>query len=57
MLNEVIMLSTNNTINTVMINETRPRVRKLIGKVNNLKIKPIVALARAIRMEAIMALP
>ncbi|MNY37979.1 hypothetical protein D3C86_1725720 [compost metagenome] len=51
------MLSTNNTINTVMINETRPRVRKLIGKVNNLKIKPIVALARAIRMEAIMALP
>lgn len=40
-----------------MINENKPKVRKLIGKVNNLKINPIVPFASAINMAAIIADP
>lgn len=40
-----------------MINENKPKVRKLIGKVNNLRINPIVPLASAIKMAAIIADP
>jgi hypothetical protein len=36
-LNEVIRLSTNNTISTLIIRPTNPRVRKLSGKVSNLR--------------------
>ena len=52
----VIRLSTNKTINTVIIKDISPSVRKLIGKVNNLKIVPMVAFARAISTPAIIAL-
>ncbi|MNR68944.1 hypothetical protein D3C85_1938410 [compost metagenome] len=56
-MNPVIQLSTNKIINTEIIKETKPKVRKLSGKVNILKINPIVALAKAIKTAAIMALP
>ena len=55
-LKPVIKLSTNNIINTVMINEIKPRVKMFNGKVKILKINPIVALAKAIRTAAIIAL-
>jgi ribosomal protein L30/L7E len=55
-LNEVIMLSTKRIINTVIMKDTRPSVKKLIGKVKSLKMKPIVALASAIRTAAPRAL-
>jgi len=50
------MLSTRRIISTVMIKDTRPSVKKLIGKVNNLRINPIVAFASAIKIAAIKAL-
>ena len=53
----VIMLSTNKIINTVMMKEHNPRVRMFKGRVNILKINPMVAFARAIRSAAIIALP
>ena len=55
-LKEDIMLSTKRIIKTVMINDTRPNVKKLIGKVSSLKIKPIVAFANAINTAAPSAL-
>lgn len=50
-----ISLSTNKTIKTVMIKDTKPKVKKLIGKVSSLKIVPMVAFANAMRTPAIMA--
>lgn len=55
-LNVSIRLSTNKTISTVIMKETRPSVRKLIGKVKMRRMVPIVALARAIKSPARMAL-
>jgi len=55
-LKPVINLSTSKTISTVIINETKPNVIKLIGKVNILKMVPIVALAIPISIPAINAL-
>lgn len=56
-LKDVIKLSTNNIINTEIIKDIKPSVRKFTGKVNTLKIKPMVALAKPTKMATIMALP
>ncbi len=55
-LNPVIILSTNNTINTVIMNDISPSVRKLIGNVRIRNIVPMVAFAKAINIPAIVAL-
>lgn len=54
-LNPSIILDTNKTINTDIIKDINPRVKKLMGKVSILKIKPIVELANAISIAAIIA--
>lgn len=51
----LIMLSTNKIISTVMIKDTRPSVRKLMGKVKMRKIVPIVALANEMSTAATIA--
>lgn len=48
--------STNKTISTVMINDIKPKLKILIGKVKSRSIVPMVALAKAIRIPAMMAL-
>lgn len=53
--NPSIILDTNKTINTDIIKDINPRVKKLMGKVSILKIKPIVELANAISIAAIIA--
>lgn len=55
-LNPVIILSTNNTINTVIKNDIRPSVRKLIGNVRMRNIVPMVVFAKASNIPAIVAL-
>lgn len=55
--NPVNHLLTNKIINTLMMKETRPKVRKLSGKVIILRINPMVALASAINMAARSAVP
>lgn len=47
--NPSIKLSTNKIIKTVIIKDINPKVKKLIGKVKILKIKPMVAFANAIK--------
>lgn len=51
-----ISLSTNKTINTVMMKENSPKVRIVTGKVRMRRMVPIVAFTRAIRIPAIIAL-
>lgn len=50
-----IKLSTNKTIKTVMMKDINPKVKKLIGNVSTLRIRPIVAFANAINTPAIIA--
>lgn len=52
--NPSIILDTNKTINTDIIKDINPKVKKLMGKVSILKIKPIVEFAKAMRMAAMM---
>jgi len=49
--------SVNKTINTVIINETRPSVSQFNGKVNNLKIDPTVALTNPMTSPVTIAQP
>lgn len=55
-LKEVIIASTSIIINTVIMKDINPNVRKLMGKVNILNIPPIKALTNAIKTAANNAL-
>lgn len=55
--NPLTILDTSKTINTVIMKDIRPKVKKLIGKVSTLKINPMVAFARAISTAATSAVP